>query len=98
MVNMGMNKGTKIMKVGEYVKLNQALYLWFRQERERNTPITGLIITEKAKVLFPLLYPEASKLLKTSQGFLWCFCRRHRVREISIRGENCQQIWLGLLF
>ena len=63
MVNM-------VMKVGEYEKLNQALYVWFRQERERNTPVTGPKITEKAKVLFLLLYPEASKLFKTSQGFL----------------------------
>ena len=81
MVDMGMNKGTKVMKVAEYEKLNQALYVWFRQERERNTPVTGPIITEKAKVLFPLLYPQASKPFKTSQGFLWRFCRRYGVRK-----------------
>ena len=40
-----------IMKVGEYEKLDQALYVWFRQEREKNTPITGSIFAEKAKVL-----------------------------------------------
>ena len=98
MVDMGMNKGTKIMKIGEYEKLDQALYAWFRQEREKNTPITGAIIAEKPKVLFPLLYPEASKPFKASQGFLWRFCKRHGVREISVQGENCQQMWLGLLF
>ena len=74
MVDMGMNKGTKIMKVGEYEKLDQALYVWFKQEREKNTPITGPIIAEKAKVLFPLLYQETSKPFKASQGFLWHFC------------------------
>ena len=42
------------MKVGEYEKLDQALYVWFRQEREKNTPITGSIIAEKAKVLWIL--------------------------------------------
>ena len=72
---MGMNKGTKIMKVGEYEKLDQALYAWFRQEREKNTPITGAIIAEKPNVLFPLLYPEASKPLKQVKDFCGAFAR-----------------------
>ena len=95
MVDMGMNKGTKIMKVGEYEKLDQALYVWFKQEREKNTPITGPIIAEKAKVLFPLLYPETSKPFKASQGFLWRFCKRHGVREISIQGEKLSADMVG---
>ena len=95
MVDMGMNKGTKIMKVAEYEKLDQALYVWFKQEMEKNTPITGPIITEKAKVLFPLLYPETSKPFKASQGFLWRFCKRHGVREISIQGEKLSADMVG---
>ena len=46
------------MKLGEYQMLNEALYVWFRQQREKAIPITGLILMEKAKLLFPQLYPE----------------------------------------
>ena len=56
MVDMGMKKA-KTMKIGEYQKLDEALYIWFRQQREKGMPVTGPILTEKAR-LFPLLYPN----------------------------------------
>ena len=33
-------KKTKTMKVGEFPKLDEALYIWFRQQREKAMPVT----------------------------------------------------------
>ena len=41
-------KATKTMKGGMYQKLDSALYLWFRQQREKGTPVTGPILLELA--------------------------------------------------
>ena len=35
-------KATKTMKGGMYQKLDSALYLWFRQQREKGTPVTAI--------------------------------------------------------
>ena len=37
-------KERKSMKGGEYEKVSEALYLWFRQQREKGTPISGPIL------------------------------------------------------
>ena len=68
MTEMGI-KGitTKSMKIGAFEKLGEALYIWFRQQRERfrqqrekYVPISGSVLTEKAKVLYGRLYPDSS--------------------------------------
>ena len=41
MVDMG-TKNAKTRKVGEYEKLDEALYIWFRQQRDKNIPVSGL--------------------------------------------------------
>ena len=41
---------TKAMKLGTYmyVKLDEALYIWFRLQQEKNLPICGRLVQEKA--------------------------------------------------
>ena len=51
-------------------------------------PVTGPILIEKAKLLFPQLYPEADKPFSSSTGFLWRFCKRHGLKELSFQGER----------
>ena len=52
-VEMGFKKATfKVMKIGEYEKLDEELYIWFRQQRELNIPVSGVLLQEKAKILF----------------------------------------------
>jgi len=41
-------KVTNTTKVGMYQKLDSAIYLWFRQQREKGIPVTGPILLEKA--------------------------------------------------
>ena len=69
------------MKISEYQKLDEALYIWFRQQREKGMPITG-------PLLIPMLYPNSDKVFTASTGFLWCFCERHGLKELSIQGEK----------
>ena len=47
---MGIKKA-KTMEIGEYQKLDEALYICFRQQREKAMPVTGPILTEKARLL-----------------------------------------------
>ena len=53
MTEMGIKEvTTKSMKIGAFEKLNEALYIWFRQQWEKDVPISGSLLTEKAKVLY----------------------------------------------
>ena len=56
MIDMGMDsKKVKTMKVGDYEELDAALYLWFRQQRERNVSVSGVFLQEKARLLYERL-------------------------------------------
>ena len=73
-------KATKTMKVGMYHKLDSALYLWFRQQREKGIPVTVSILLEKATEFNSLLYPESpNKTFNASYGFQWRFCNRFHI-------------------
>jgi len=74
MTEMGVKKA-KTMKIGSYEKQDEALYIWFCQQRERNVPVTGPIFMEKARALFTLLYPEPERCFTGSTGFQWRFCK-----------------------
>ena len=72
MTDMGVKAvNTKTMKMGSYEKLDAALYIWFRQQRENNIPVSGPFLQEKAKLLFDKLYPDSPKPFSASSGFQW---------------------------
>ena len=48
MSNMGMQKKAKIMKLGDDIQHDKAVFLWFKQKRVEGVPITGPILCEKA--------------------------------------------------
>ena len=85
MVDMGAKK-VKTMKVGEYEKLDEALYIWFRQQCEKNVPVSGPLLMEKARILFLMLYGDSDKSFTGSTGFQWRFCKRHGIRNLAIQG------------
>jgi len=74
MVGMG-TKNVKMMKVGEYEKLDEALYIWFRQQRDNNIPVRGSLLMEEARILFVMLYGDSDKHFTGSTGFQWRFCK-----------------------
>jgi hypothetical protein len=45
----------QILKSGEYAEVEDVLYTWFLQERNRHTPISGEIIQEKAKYSYKMI-------------------------------------------
>ena len=56
-MEMGFWKATpKTINNGEYEKLDKALYIWFRQQRELNDPVSVALLQEKASVLYERLY------------------------------------------
>ena len=78
-------------KQWEWVSTNDSIrlyYIWFCQQREKNMPVTGPVLIEKAILSFPCLYPVASKPFNGSLGFLWWFCKRHGIRDLTIQGEK----------
>ena len=81
-------KTAKQIKSGTFDKLDQALYIWLRQQREKGSPITGPILMEKAMEFHHLLYGESSQQFIASSGFQWRFCHRFGIRDLSISGEK----------
>ena len=69
MVDMGASlKEMKMMKMDQFNKLDEALYIWFRQQRELNFLVTGPVLVEKAKLLFPMLQRSHFQLALASYG------------------------------
>ena len=85
---MELLKRQKKVEGGVFDKLDSALYIWFRQEREKGCPVTGPILLEKASELHRLIYGEHSRPFSASTGFQWRFCRRFGLRNLKICGEK----------
>ena len=89
MITIGVKTGrTKEMKKGSYKELDAALYIWFRQQQEKNVPVSEPLLQEKPKLLFEQLYPDSPKPISASTGFQWRFGKRHGIKNISIQGEK----------
>ncbi|GFT00658.1 jerky protein homolog-like [Trichonephila clavipes] len=69
-----------------YDKVDNALHIWFTQERQRGTPLSGPIIQEKAIQLNKLMNGDAS--FSASIGWLDRWKKRHGVRQLTITGEK----------
>lgn len=66
------------LKTPKLELVNNALLLWFLQERRRGTPISGLIFKEKALALHAELLGEKDEFL-VSNGWLWRCKKRHDI-------------------
>ena len=86
MVEMGMSRKAKVMKLGDDDKLDQAVYLWFKQKRMEGVPISGPMLSAKALQLSKGLHGETT--FTASEGWRWRFCKRHGIRQLSIQGEK----------
>ena len=81
-------KQRKTMRMADDDKLDEALFLWFVQKRSQGMPISGPLLCEKAIQLNSKLYGESAPPFKASRGWLWRFCNRHGMRQLSIQGEK----------
>ena len=91
MLEMGFKRPTKTMKLSYDEELEKAVYFWFIQKREEGIPISGPILQAKVRVLNQQIQEQriesSSKVFTTSAGWLWRFCQRHNIRELSLQGE-----------
>ncbi|GFX53150.1 jerky protein homolog-like [Trichonephila clavipes] len=69
-----------------YDKVDNALHIWFTQERQRGIPLSRPIIQEKAIQLNKLMNGDA--YFSASIGWLDRWKKRHGVRQLTITGEK----------
>lgn len=76
----------KTLKMSEHPQVEEALYSWFKQQRNRHAPISGDILKEKAK----FFYREITKKddFRASDGWFENFKKWHGIRFIQMSGEK----------
>ncbi|XP_050523014.1 jerky protein homolog-like [Daktulosphaira vitifoliae] len=79
-------KKRKTMKTSTYKELDAALLQWINQVRSEGTPVSGPIVSAKAKQFFEMLGLEGK--FDASSGWLTRFKKRHGIREIGINGDK----------
>ena len=72
------------MKTSSFPELDKASFIWLLQMREKCIPVTGPILSAKARDFYPRIYPDSDKEFTASKGFLSNFCKRN----LSIQGEK----------
>ncbi|KAF0712292.1 jerky protein-like, partial [Aphis craccivora] len=77
----------KTLKQPENLVLENALFIWFMQQRRRHIPISGEIICEKAR-LFHREITKQKDGFTASRGWLDNFKHRHGIRRLKITGEK----------
>ena len=81
-------KKHRIVRDVRFELLDQAAWTWFSQQRSSGAPVTGVLLQEKARLLFPQLYPDADpNAFKASSGWLQKFNKRHGIKDSALRGE-----------
>ena len=92
-----------IIRRSKYDELDKALYLWFLQKQAMGMPVSGSILTAKAKILYKELYGSGDSSVtdtsdtseitkgtcfKTSSGWLGKVKARHGICKLSYKGES----------
>lgn len=72
----------RTLKVSVYKLMEKELYKWFLKQRERNLPVSGDIIREKALSLC------GNETFTASDGWLQRFKTRYGIRFLKITGEK----------
>ena len=83
MVEMGMSRPAKVMRVADDSELDKAVYVWFQQKRMEGMPITGAMLCEKAVWFNKKMNGEDTKFTASS-GWQRRFCGRHGIRGLSV--------------
>ncbi|CAG4958097.1 unnamed protein product [Parnassius apollo] len=74
------------LKKAKHPEVEEALYMWFRQERNKHTPISEPILATKAKFFYKEITKKDDFL--ASKGWLERFKNRYGIRLMAITGEN----------
>lgn len=82
------------MKKAKYPLLDNALYLWFLQKRERHIPVSQDMLAIQAKKLFTEIYGEGT--FQGSRGYTRKFIQRHSIRFLKITVEKLSNDLAGI--
>jgi hypothetical protein len=80
-------KDRKSLKWADHKEVEDAFCLWFNQEREKGTPLSGPICMEKA-LQFALQIEGENTEFKASQGWFDRLKKRRGIKELKIDGER----------
>lgn len=84
--NENLKSKRQTLKFGENPKVDESLYAWFLQERDRHTPISGEILKEKARDFYRKITKKDD--FQASEGWLHKFKQRYGIRLLSTTGEK----------
>lgn len=75
----------KRKRLSEYPDLEKSLFIWFKQTRDKDIPVSGTLLKEKAKK-----FADSLKIddFKASNGWLDGFKKRHSISFRKICGEE----------
>ena len=65
----------------------------FRQQREKDVLVTGVLLQEKAKLLYERLFPDATTLFSASTGFRSRFTMSEQLSEAVNAVVHCITMW-----
>ncbi|XP_066248165.1 jerky protein homolog-like [Euwallacea similis] len=80
------SSGRKSMKTGDYEKVNEALFMWFNQQRSKGISLSGPILQQKA-LMISRHFPEIDQFTASS-GWLDRWKKRYGVRQLTVCGEK----------
>lgn len=75
------------MKTGEYENLDKALYIWFKQKREKNINISS-DVNGAGWHFLQMMFPDEQCKLNLVKGFLGDFYQHHQLRHLVEHGEK----------
>ena len=76
-----------VLKIERDIGLQNLLryYKWYCFVRERNIPVSGLLLKEEALQIAKAIDPNTS--FKASNGWLESFKKRHNIKQMTVSGE-----------
>lgn len=80
-------KNRKMLKKPKLELVDEALWVWFCQERRKGTPLSGPLVKEKAVKLFEKLGGDV-ETFQASEGWFHRWKLRHGIRHVVIAGEK----------
>ena len=85
-----MSKNSReVMRQTEDNNLDEAVYLWFVQQRRLGAPVSGPVLCAKAIQLYDKLHEgETVPPFQASESWLWRFCNCHGMRQLTVQGEK----------
>ncbi|XP_066257537.1 jerky protein homolog-like [Euwallacea similis] len=80
------SSGRKSMKTGDYERVNEALFMWFNQQRSKGMSLSGPILQQKA-LMISRHFLEIDQFTASS-GWLDRWKKRYGVRQLTVCGEK----------